>query len=233
MPPGAAASKTARTKAGAESISIEESGVHKQASPESAAKPAETPTVATPTDPAGEESSSVDAGPEAESKPKSRWVPQIGVRAPDWRPVGIIRLVDRNVDYLWIGGLDLNRTLTVLRVRRYHLLRGCRQPAIRLGARAHALHRSHYIGLLSQKRIAKISSPAEIVAEQVHRIRKRHQRLDARVPILLPGRIHPLRSLKVAVSLKPLLCFGDLKRISARRQNLAEQWIGIQGDRCD
>ena len=57
------------------------------------------------------------------------------------------------------------------------------------------------------------------------------QRLDARIPILLPGGAFELCTLKVSVLLEPLLRLGDLQWIRARRQHLAEQRIRIQGHR--
>jgi len=229
MRPRHAAAKAATAKSSAEAtveaVAIEESGVHKQA----VAEPSAAPTPAAPTAPAREKAADEKARSKAESESKSRRVPQIGVRAPRRRTVDIFGLVNRDVDHLRIGRLDLDRVLAAFSVHGNHLLRRRLQPSVRLSSRAHCLHRTHHIGLLAKERVPKVGSPSDIVAEQIQRIRKCHQRLDARVPILLLGCVQQLRTLKIAVALKPLLRLRDLQRIGAGSQYLAEQWIGIQG----
>jgi hypothetical protein len=76
--PSAAASETACPKAGAESVSIEEPGVHEQA-PESAerteqatAEPAQAPAPTAPAEKAGEKQAAKNSRQEAKSKPVSR-----------------------------------------------------------------------------------------------------------------------------------------------------------------
>jgi hypothetical protein len=117
--------------------------------------------------------------------------------------------------------------------RGYYLLRGGGEPAIRPCPRTHPLHGAHHIGLLGEKGVTKVGSPPDIVAKKPERIGKRDQRLDARVPILLLGRVQQWRATKITVLLKPLLRFDDLQWIRARGQYSAQQWIGIERDGRD
>jgi len=59
---------------------------------------------------------------------------------------------------------------------------------------------------------------------------KRHDCLDARIPVLLPRVVHPVRPVNCCFLPDPLLCFHNLQRIGARRQSLAEQRIRVQCD---
>jgi len=226
-----AAAKSAITKSAAEAameaVTIEEPGVHKQPVTE----PSAAPTPATPTEPAREKAADEKSRSKAKSKSKSRRIPQIRVRAPCRGAVDIFGLVDWNVDYLRIGRLDLDRILAALGIHSHYLLRRRLQPAVGLSSGTHCLHRIHHVGLLGQKRVSEIGSPSDIVTEQIQRIRECHQRLDARIPVLLLGCVQQLRALKVAIALEPLLRFGYLQRIGTGRQYLTEQWIGIKRHR--
>lgn len=206
----------------AEPVPVEESRIEIQAS----AGPSATPAPASPAAPAWVIATHIDARAESEPERKARRIPQIVVTTPGRSP-HVCRAVDRNVHHLRIGRQDLNGIL----VHGHHLLAGGVQPAVRPGLRAHSLHRAHYVGLLGQERIPKVGSPADVVGQQIERIRKRYQRLDARVPVLQPGSVHQLSSLEVAVPPEPLVRFHDFQRIRTRRQYLAEQRVGVQRDR--
>jgi hypothetical protein len=150
--------KASAGESAAEPISIEESVVHKQ----SVAEPTAAPPPATPADPAREKPANKNAGTVAEAKAEARWVPQIRICAPHWRPPDVRRIVDRNIDHLRIGRLDFDRTLAALNVSRDHLLRcGC-ELSIRHRLRPHSLDGIHHIGLLCQKRVPQVGSPADI-----------------------------------------------------------------------
>src|SRR6266436_5099945 len=212
--PGAPSCKAAAPKAAAETVPVEKPRVDKHV----VAEPSAAPTPSAPSVPAREKSANINARSKAEPEPA---VPQIGVQVPRRRTPHVSRLVDGNINYLRIGGLYLDRALAVLTVGRHNLLRRRSQPAVRPGPRAHSLHRAHDIGLLGEEGVPKVGGPTDIAAEQPQRVRKCHQRLDARIPALLPGPVHQLPALKIRVLLKPLLRLDDLKRIGARGQRLA------------
>ncbi len=222
------APKTAAIAA-AESVPTKEARIDEQA----IAEPSTAPSPAAPAAPAREIAAHVDTRSKPETEPKSKTVrvPQIRVSSPHGGTPHVSRIVDRNVDDLRIGRLYLDGALVVLRVGGDHLLRRGRQPAVRLGPGSHSLHRAHHIGLLGQEGVPQVRGPADIVAQQLQRIRKRDQRLNTGIPVLLFGGIHQLRALKIAVLLNPLLRLDDLQRIRARGQYLAEEWVGVECDR--
>ena len=54
---------------------------------------------------------------------------------------------------------------------------------------AQALHPCHDVGLLREKGVAEFLGPLELVAHILQNPRKRHQCLDARVPVLRLERV--------------------------------------------
>ncbi len=213
----------------AEPIAVEETRIQEHAS----AVPPAVPAPASPATPTREVAAHVNPRAEREPEPESRRVPQVVVARPIRGSPDVGRTIDGNIDHLRIGRHDLDCSLVILDVLGYHLLGSRPQTSIRPCLRAHPLHRAHHIGLLSEERVPKVGRPADIVGQQVERIRKRDQRLDARVPILLAGGFHARRSLKLAVLAHPLMCLNDLQRIRAGGQHLAEQRVRVQRDRRD
>ncbi len=217
----------AATPASVEAEATEESGVNKQTATEPSAAPAPT----APATPTGKQAADKDSRIEAKSVTVQARVIQVGIRPPIRSTPDVIRVIVGNIHSVRIGRLDLNRALTALIGIGHDLLRPAPQPAVGLGTRTHSLHGGHYIRLLAQKGISQIGRPTNVAAQQPERIGKGHQGLDAGIPILLASRIHQLLSLKSAVLLKPLLGFGNLERVGARRQHLAEEGIGIESNR--
>ncbi len=64
-------------------------------------------------------------------------------------------------------------------------------------------------------------------------VRKNYQSLHAGIPILLRSGLSQGRTRQTAILLQPLGCLNELERIRRSNKDLAQQWIGIQGDgRC-
>jgi hypothetical protein len=81
--------------------------------------------------------------------------------------------------------------------------------------------------LLRQERVSQVSGPLNVSIQQIQGIGKCDQRLNAWVPILLPGRIYQLLATKIAVLLEPPLRLNDFQRVGACGQDLPEQWIRV------
>ena len=101
-------------------------------------------------------------------------------RSPD--PHGIVH---RDINDVGIRRLDLDVRLPAV-VRRDHiLLRRRLQLAGLLGLLPHPLYRVHHVLLLGQKSIAQIGRPGDVVIQTLQHIGENHQRLHARIPVLL------------------------------------------------
>ena len=69
-------------------------------------------------------------------------------------------------------------------------------------ASALALDRVHHVSLLREHRVAELLRPVEIVVHHGEHRRRRHKRLDARVPILLRKRFVELVALERFIGLR-------------------------------
>jgi hypothetical protein len=115
----------------------------------------------------------------------------------------------------------LDDRLPLLRFCRHYLLSSGFEPAVCPCLCTHPLHRAHHIGFLRQEGIAEVGGPSDVVCQQIECVGKRHQGLDARGPILLPGGLDLVGTREVFVLIEPLLRFHNLERIGARGQHLA------------
>jgi hypothetical protein len=119
---------------------------------------------------------------------------------------------------------SLGLSLHLLLLRRF-------KSAFALGFRAHALHRVHHLGFLSQKGVPEIRCPLNVVRHPVHDIGERCHRLDARVPVLFLDCSGERLVLQILVLLQPLLELDDLKGIGRSHQCLAQKLIWIKSNR--
>ena len=213
---------SAAIESAAESVVVEKACVHEQSAAKPTAAPSPPETPAAPAEsPTGIETTEINSGAEAETK-TDPGIEQRRIVAPCRRTPHIGRIVYGNVNDLRIGGLNHDRALSILILCGHVLLRRGPEPPVLLRAHAHALHRRHHIVLLREKGIAEIGGPLHVLSQRRQHIGKRDQRLHARVPVLLPGRVHQLLSVQVAVLLEPLLGLHDFKRIGGGRQHLAQ-----------
>jgi hypothetical protein len=110
------------------------------------------------------------------------------------------------------------------------LLRRCGQAAIIFRPQPHHLDCVHHVGLLREERVAKIRCPANIAIQERDHIRKANEKLDAWIPILLPGRIDQRLPLQIPVQLQPLGGFYDFERVRGGGEDLTEVFIRIESD---
>ena len=111
-------------------------------------------------------------------------------RSPD--PVGVI---DRHVDHVGVGGLDLHDGLPVVVGGDHFLLVGGRQLAGRFRFHPHPLNGVHFSRLVGQEGVSKARRPGDILVQAFQNVGENHQRLNAGVPILSLGGLGELRAL--------------------------------------
>ncbi len=213
-----------------ESIAAEEEVIDVDAAatpPAAAPTPAGPPATPTEKAPGGEKSADVDSGAEAKAE-TNRGIPERRIVAVIRRSPDVIGVVNGNVDFLRIGGLDNYRVLPILRLRGYGLLRSGLQPAVLLRAETHALDGVHHVLLLGEIGVAEIAGPADVAIQESQYVGEGDQCLNARVPILLSGCVQKILSVKVAILLQPLLRLNYFKRIGRCGQNLTEEGIRIE-----
>ena len=145
-----------------------------------------------------------------------------------------LRVVDRDVDHLGVGGLDEDDRLPGGGGFRHHLLlrRGL-QVAEGHRRRAQALDGLVDGGLIAGECCAELPGPVRLLHEHLDHLRERRQRDVAGCePRLLRG-VLELGSLEGAVALQPageLLHSGEILR---RLQDLRDQGIRVERDRCE
>jgi len=204
--------------------------VHKQSLGQPAQRPSPTPRAKQSSE-SRQQPGQVRHRPEERSKTASRSVRQRRIVSLRRSAPHRVRIIVRHVHPLWIGRLNFNRALLPLRLCVDRVLRCAPEPPILPRLSPQILDRIHYVRLLPQKRIPQVGGPPDIAIQQRHHIRKRHQRLHARVPILLPRRLHQFPVTQVSILLQPLLRLNDLQWVSARHQYLAKQRIRIKRNR--
>ena len=156
-----------------------------------------------------------------------RWrIGRIGPRA-----IGPGRIVVGHVDRLRIGRFDHDRAAAAGRLRRHRLLRRALEVAGGRGLGAQALHGIGHVLLLRDHRVADLLGPVELVVHHLEDLRKRRQRLDADVPVLVLDRGHRRIALEIGIGLRPARRLDDFERIARGHQRLRQQGIGIQRDR--
>src|SRR5579863_1312391 len=124
------------------------------------AEPTRPPAPTAPSK-AAEEASDVNTRAEPESKTDSRikkWrIKTIGGRSPDVRGI-----VDRHINHLRVGRLDVDRRLASLRLGRDIYLRVRLQSARLASLGSQMLNGIHDVGLLSEKCVAQIGGPTNV-----------------------------------------------------------------------
>jgi hypothetical protein len=78
---------------------------------------------------------------------------------------------------------------------------------------SHPLDGIHDVAFLSQKRISKIRGPGNILRQVFQYVRKQNQRLNAGVPVLIPGGLRQRQSLQIWVPQHPLMRLYDFQWI--------------------
>jgi len=157
----------------------------------------------------------------------NRW---IGIRR---RAIDVHRIIGGYVDHLGTRLFNYDYLLALYNLGLHFLLLVGRESTFVLCFMAHSLYGIHYVGLLREKRIAKICGPLNVVSQPLDHVRQRRHGLNARVPRLLRHRIHQRFVLQVLVALQPLLELDQFQRISGGHQRLAQQRVRIKRDGCD
>ena len=123
------------------------------------------------------------------------------------------RVVTRHINYVGLGLLDNDDLLAFHHLGLDCLLLAGFEIAFVLGLRAHALHRIHYLSLLSEKGVSQIGGPLDVICQAFHDVRKTRHGLHAGIPGLLLHRISQRFILEVRIFLQPLLKLNQFKRI--------------------
>ena len=105
------------------------------------------------------------------------------------------------------------------------------QVARSLRAAAQLLHGIHHGRLLREEGVAQGFGPVELFVHALQDLREGHQRLHARVPVLVLRRAHGVVALQAGVGARPACRLDHLDRINGRHEDLREQRIGIERDR--
>jgi hypothetical protein len=127
--------------------------------------------------------------------------------------------------------LDNDRTLAFNNLRFHLLLFRRTQVALLLSFLAHALDSLHDIRLLSQKRVAKIGGPLNIIGQAVYHIGQGRQRLNTGIPRLFRHGISEFLVFEPFVFPEPLLKLDDFKGVCRCSQYLGQQWIRVESNR--
>ncbi len=110
------------------------------------------------------------------------------------------------------------------------LLRVAGEVARRLRLLPEELDGIHHLAGLREERIAQVAHPRGLLAQHCEHLRKRDQRLHARVPRLVLYGLHRGVTLEMAVRERPIDGKGDIRRIGGRHQHLRQQRIGEERD---
>jgi hypothetical protein len=131
---------------------------------------------------------------------------------------------------LRVGGLNDYGRLSFNRGGLCLLLRVGLKLAGLLGLHSHALYRCHHIGLLCQEGVAQHGGPVETLIHHLEHCGKRHEGLNAWIPVLSSRCLHECLALKIAVLLHPPVRCNNLQGVRRSRQNLSYQRIRVQRD---
>jgi hypothetical protein len=195
------------------------------------AAPAGLPAPAAPTAPAATKIySHRDA--ETETEVSARVIPAC-IWIVQRRPPDVCGIVIRQVHHLRIGGLDRDDGLSGVVRSDDSLLARRRQFPRMLRLQPHSLYGVHHVALLTQERVPKICRPRDVLVQPFDEVRKHHQGLYARVPVLLLCRLGQGSAREPRASLEPLRGLDEFQRIGGRHQDLAYQRIRVECDRRD
>ena len=143
-----------------------------------------------------------------------------------------LRLIIGHVKGIRHGRFDVDELPVLVLPDCDDLLLGRHELLSVIGLGTHPLHCIHDVLLLGQERLAEFLRPVELVAHHLQNRRCRDQRLDARVPLLLLRRSLQRVSLEILVLIHPTLRLHDFERIGRGHQDVGEQRIRIERDRC-
>ena len=162
------------------------------------------------------------SGPVSEIERRVIGIGPIAVDAP--------RIIVRNIDDVGPGRLDHD----LLILGRDRLLRCRSERTGGLRTLAQALNGVHDIRLLREKGVAELLGPLQIAVHHAQELRKRNERFDARIPGLLLQRRRQYVALKrrVGGSLQPAVRLDNLERVGRGHQDLCNQRIGVERNRC-
>lgn len=107
---------------------------------------------------------------------------------------------------------------------------GCRfQRALGDGEFAQPLNGIHDVTLLREKGVTDLLGPLQIALHHLQRVRERHERLYAEVPVLMLQCSRECVASQCGVRrvFQPMRRFDDFEWISRSRENLSHEGIGI------
>jgi hypothetical protein len=178
---------------------------------------------------AGEDTNS---NPQAERNP---WPIQVEARLPvpvriqrEGRPVYDPRIVFRHVNDFRVRRFNPDR-LSI--VRDVFLLRAIQVPSL-LRSLTHDLNCIEDILFPVHVRIPERRGPGEVLVHHRKHRRELREGLYAGIPGLRIDRLGERICLQAGISLDPPVCFRDLRRIGRGRQDLRNQRVRVQCDRC-
>ena len=137
-------------------------------------------------------------------------------------------IVGGHVDGLWLGRLNDDD----LRLAAHDLLLVGLQIAGVLGEVAQALDRSHDVPLLAEKGVTELLCPVELLVHHFEDIGEGDQRHHADVPAFVPDLLDRFVPAEFRIGLGPPRCLYHLERIGRGHQNLRQETVGVEGDRC-
>ena len=115
----------------------------------------------------------------------------------------------------------------------HELLLVRRQQSRAHGALTLALNGVHDVLRLGQERVPEIDRPREVPVQHAEHRREDDERLNARVPGLILGRVRERGALQARIGLQPPIGLDDLERIGGRGENLGDERVGVERDRRD
>src|ERR1700678_1891765 len=177
--------------------------------------PAGMPTISTPAAPASpEKESHLDAQSESEvTAAHERRVIPVRVRIIERRAPDRAGIIIGQVQHARIYRLNVDDRLpAVVHCAHSLLARRSQCPGL-LASEPHPLDCIHHFRLLSEKCVSKICSPRDVSVQALHKVRKDHKGLYARVPVLLLCCLGESAACEPRVPLEPLLRLHKFKRI--------------------
>src|SRR5512139_2263341 len=136
---------------------------------------------------------------------------------------GVVR---RHVDDLRAGLLD-DDDLRILLDHHLLLLRRLQVPGI-VRLLPELLDGVQHVLLLREERVPDLLRPVELVGHHLEDLGEVHERLDARVPLLLLERLRQRVALELLVLLHPVVGLHDLQGIGGRHQELGQEVVRVE-----
>lgn len=144
------------------------------------------------------------------------------------RAIDAFRTIHRNVDDPWIHGTNINGWAR----HNDSLLRHRCERARRKGHLPKVLDGIINVDLLRHIGVAKLLRPIDVFVHYLQHLGRRDQRLDAGVPILNRRFVNQLLRGSSGSLLHPAISFDNIQRHCGRPEDIVDQRIGVQRDRC-